>query len=299
MRAGRRIAAMLVDWIDHIVVPVASLDDAAAPYEKLGLHLTERTRHEGLGTENRALFVGSGENDFYLEFLAIPDRGRAMAAAAARTAIYLDALDGGKGVARLMLGTNDLAGLVAAASGGIESISREGGSKIGEVTALEGIPNLAANVGAIQYTEARDAQHARREAAGYFAHSFPLKRLDHLAVMAPNIEASTEAWSNILGVAVYGEVRGRAMIIRQMKIGDAIVELLGPESPETPLASRPPGLGSMAAWEVDDLDAAVATARARGFSPSEPATGVLPGTRVATIPGAELAGVGMQMLEYV
>jgi hypothetical protein len=84
-----------------------------------------------------------------------------------------------------------------------------------------------------------------------------------------------------------------------MKIGDAIVELLGPDSPESPLASRPPGLSSMAAWEVGDLDAAVALARERGFTPSEPATGVLPGTRVATIPGAELSGVGMQLLEYV
>ncbi len=296
------MAAMPVNWIDHIVVPVASLDEAAAPYAKLGLHLTAPARHEGLGTENRAMFVGSGANDFYLEFLAIPDRERALAAAPERASIYLAALDAGKGAARLMLGTKDVAALAAGMADGaaaIEGVAREGGAKIADVTALERVANLAANAGAIQYTEARDSQHERRLAAGYFAHDFPLKRLDHLAVMAPEIEASTAAWRDVLGVPVHGEVRGRGMIIRQMKIGDAIVELLGPESPDSPLASRPPGLSSMAAWEVDDLDSAVALARERGFSPSEPVEGILPGTRVATIPGTELAGVGMQLLEYV
>jgi len=298
------MAAMPVNWIDHIVVPVASLDEAAAPYEKLGLHLTARARHDGLGTENRAMFVGSGANDFYLEFLAIPDREMARAAAPERTAIYLAALDAGKGAARLMLGTEDIAGLASSVAGAdgapaVQSVAREGGAKIGDVTALEGVANLAASAGAIQYAEGRNGQHERRAAAGYFVHNFPLKRLDHLAVMAPDIEASTAAWRDLLGVPVHGEVRGRGMIIRQMKIGDAIVELLGPESADSPLASRPPGLSSMAAWEVDDIESAVALARERGFSPSDPVDGILPGTRVATIPGAELAGVGMQLLQYV
>lgn len=298
------MTAMRVNWIDHIVIPVASLDAAAAPYGKLGLHLTDRTRHERLGTENRAMFAGSGANDFYLEFLAIPDRQAALAAAPERTAIYLAALDAGKGAARLMLGTADIAALAAALGRGgaplpLESVAREGGAKIADVVALESVGDLATQAGAIQYTEARESQHVRRAAAGYFAHHFPLKRLDHLAVVAPNIEATTAAWTDTLGVPVHGEVRGRGMIIRQMKIGDAIVELLGPESPESPLASRPAGLSSMAAWEVEGLDDAVALARDRGFSPSDPTPGVLPGTRVSTIPGAELAGVGMQLLEYV
>ena len=55
----------------------------------------------------------------------------------------------------------------------------------------------------------------------------------------------------------------------------------------------------MCAFEVADLDTAVATARALGFGPNEPANGILPGTRVATIPAGEMSGVGMQLLEYV
>jgi hypothetical protein len=54
----------------------------------------------------------------------------------------------------------------------------------------------------------------------------------------------------------------------------------------------------MAAWEVDDLPAAVALARKAGFTVPDPATGVLPGTCTATIPAAELGGVAMQLLQY-
>jgi hypothetical protein len=54
----------------------------------------------------------------------------------------------------------------------------------------------------------------------------------------------------------------------------------------------------MSSWEVDDLDESVRLARAAGFTVSEAATGALPGTRIATIPGSELAGVNMQLLHY-
>jgi hypothetical protein len=78
-----------------------------------------------------------------------------------------------------------------------------------------------------------------------------------------------------------------------------MLELLGPASPDSPLHQRPPGLVSMAGYQVDDLDAVVRQARVAGFHPSDPATGVLPGTRTATIPAPELAGVAMQLLAYV
>ncbi|MCZ7578992.1 MAG: hypothetical protein M5U18_18865 [Dehalococcoidia bacterium] len=90
------------------------------------------------------------------------------------------------------------------------------------------------------------------------------------------------------------------MIIRQLQIGDAIFELLGPDGPESRLAGRPASLASMAAWQVSGrLDDAVSLARERGFTVSEPEPGVIPGTRRASIPGDELAGLGMQLLEYV
>jgi catechol 2,3-dioxygenase-like lactoylglutathione lyase family enzyme len=136
-------------------------------------------------------------------------------------------------------------------------------------------------------------------AAGAPNHAFPLKRLDHLAAVAPDLDAKCRFWEDVLGVPVAGEVRTPAMVIRQLRIGDAIFELLGPASSDSPLHRRPPGLVSMAAWEVEDLAAAVAQARAAGFTVPEPAVGVLPGTRTATIPAPELGGTAMQLLQYV
>lgn len=82
-------------------------------------------------------------------------------------------------------------------------------------------------------------------------------------------------------------------------IGDAILELLGPVSPESPLLQRPTGLVSMASWEVANMQEAIQHARQACFTVPDPAPGPLPGTRITTIQGAELAGVNMQLLEYV
>jgi hypothetical protein len=93
-------------------------------------------------------------------------------------------------------------------------------------------------------------------------------------------------------------VRTPTLIIRQLRIGDAILELLAPASADSPLHQRRPGLVSMASWEVKDLQAAVAAARAAAFTAPDAAPGPLPGTRISTIPGSELASVNMQLLQY-
>ncbi len=292
---------MSIDWIDHVVLPVKSLADASAAFERLGLTLTPPTRHSGLGTENRVFHVGDGPNDFYVELLAVHDAE--VARQNPRAAAYLKAIEEGRGLARLMLGTAGIGGVIAGLRGhGIEAeaepVSREGGAKLCDTAALD-VPGLNVTAGIIQYIESREASHARRAAAGSFSHDFPLRRLDHLASAAPDLEGATRAWTGMLGVPVFGEIRGTGIIIRQMKIGDAIVELLGPDGPDSRMAGRPPGLSSMCAFEVPDLDAAVALARERGFSPSDPNKGILPGTRVASIPATELFGMGLQLLEYV
>jgi catechol 2,3-dioxygenase-like lactoylglutathione lyase family enzyme len=130
-------------------------------------------------------------------------------------------------------------------------------------------------------------------------HSFPLRRLDHLAAITHDLEEKTRFWSEVFGVPVAGEVVTPAMVVRQLRVGDAVLELLGPATEDSPVWKRPPGLVSMVSWEVASLDGAVREARRAGFAVPEPAAGVLPGTRIATIPGTGLAGVNMQLLEYV
>ncbi len=289
---------MLVTSLDHVVVPVSSLTDAATPYEKLGLTLTPQANHQGIGTENRAFFVGSGD-DFFVELLGIRDREEAERAG---RSLYIEQVD--KGVVRLMLEVTAINDVVAKlAERGIktevEQVTRSDGRKICDVAPIDDVAELGFAVGLVEYGETPAERHARRAAAGRFSHKFPLKRLDHLAAITPDLEGATTFWTDVLGVPVFGEVRGPGMIIRQMKVGDAIFELLGPDGPESRLHSRPAGIASMCAFEVPNLDEAVATARALGFSPNDPAKGILPGTRVATMPASEMSGVGMQLLEYV
>ncbi|MCE9532072.1 MAG: VOC family protein [Planctomycetes bacterium] len=130
-------------------------------------------------------------------------------------------------------------------------------------------------------------------------HPFPIRRLDHLAAVAHDLEAQCRFWTDVLGVPLFGEVRTPTLVIRQFKIGDAIFELLGPASADSPIHKRPPGLISMVSLEVANLEASAAQARAAGFTISDPAPGALPRTRTATIPAAEASGLNILLFEYV
>ncbi len=138
-----------------------------------------------------------------------------------------------------------------------------------------------------------------RGATGLEGQAFPLLRLDHLAAVAPDMEEKTAFWERVLGVPQVGEVVAPTLRVRQFRVGDAIFELLAPASPDSPLHARKPGLSSLASWEVADLESAVRLARAAGLTAPDPVAGALPGTRIATIPGAELGGMTMQLLQYV
>lgn len=293
---------MLADRIDHVLLPVLDLEAASEPFERLGLKLTPVSRHAGQGTANRAFFVGEGRSQFYVELLAVVDAAEAEAAGRIG---YLRAAEAGAALNRIVFGTPDL----AAARTRLEQyepsaepydVKNADGEKVCTLLPLGADRDLLGlRAALIQYEGDLDARLERRRANGLLAHDFPLKRLDHLAALAPDIEVTQQAWTDVLGVPVFGEVRGRGIIIRQMKVGDAIVELLSPEAADSPMRQRPPGLSSMCAFEVADLDAAVAFARQRGFTLADPADGILPGTRVTTIPGGQLSGLGLQLLEYV
>jgi catechol 2,3-dioxygenase-like lactoylglutathione lyase family enzyme len=293
----------MLDRIDHLIVPVPDLATAAAAYERLGLTLTPLTEHQGMGTANRAAFIGTGAANFaYIELLGISDR--ALVAGGSR-AQYVEAADRGGALSSIAFGTNDTSGLVdrftaAGISSDVREIHASDGRKIANAAVVDTTGALPFAVTLLQYPESWEARYERSVAAGRFEHTFPLKRLDHLAAVAPDIEAATDFWTGTLGVSVAGEIRAPGMIIRQLQVGDAIVELLGPDGPGSRMAGRPAALASMAAWEVSgSLDDAVALARGRGFTVSEPEPGVIPGTRRASIPAGELAGLGMQLLEYV
>jgi hypothetical protein len=112
----------------------------------------------------------------------------------------------------------------------------------------------------VQHSRTAQDRHADAVRAGLLDHSFPLRRLDHLAAVTHDLDEKTRFWAEVLGVPAAGEVVTPAMVIRQLRMGDAVLELLGPASAESPIWKRQPGLVGMASWEVAGLDSLVALA---------------------------------------
>lgn len=293
---------MQYEGIDEVVV---TLPDAAgsAPFERLGLCLTAPEQLRDSGVEFRMASAGDRENLFSIVLTRLVDATLAKQSWQGR---LLYAGQGGPpGLRVLVLRVPSMwQAFKELTDHGVdlkvEELFYADGSKLGYVAALPQPSEAVVPLVLIERVRATADRHDEFEKAGLLAHSLKLKRLDHLAAAAgTNFEETTKFWVDVLGIPVWGEIVTATTVIRQMKIGDAIVELLGPAGPDSPLHSRPPGLSSMTAFEVPDLEEAVATARAAGFTISDPATGALPGTRVARIAADELSGLGLQLLQYV
>lgn len=286
--------------IDHVILATADLDGTAARWRALGLRLTPPMRHAGSSTENSVFFVGGPETEFYVELLAVHDRARAEQEG--RQAL-LAAIDRG-GLYRLMLqvASAEEAAEALAAHGiatTTRTVARDDGSLIGTVVEPSGSTAAGCPFALIAYEGGAQARRVRHQAAGLFDHDLPLARLDHLAVIAPDgVDAACAFWDSVLGVPVTGRVTGRGMDIRQLRIGGATLELIGPDGADSPVRQRPAGLASVTAFEVADLDAVVAQVRSSGFELGDPAPGVLPGSRVTTVPPDQLGGLALQLITF-
>lgn len=257
--------------IDSLLLAVPNLETASQAYDRLGLRLCP-------GSVGRRFFsVGPGDNRVSVELIGAID--------ASLAEFQQRAVKDGRSLFALGLRVTDREPLIGRLTDLGVQISR-----IGQADWLP-LHDLAGADLLIRTSEAAQV--------GQPNHILPLKRLDHLAVVTHDLDQKSRFWEEMLGVPVSGEITTPTMVIRQLRIGDAVLELLGPTSSDSPIWKRTPGLISMASWEVADLDAVVRQVRAAGFTVSDPAIGPLPGTRIATVPGAELAGVNMQLLEYV
>ena len=291
---------MEIIGVDHVILPTADLAGAAASWQALGLQLTPPMRHAGSSTENSVFFVGGPDTEFYVELLAVHDRARAVDEGRHD---LLAALDRG-GLYRLMLQVTSIDDAVATlAAHGVaattRSVRRDDGSLIGTVAEPADDTAAGCRFALIEYEGGAVARRDRHQVAGLFDHDFPLLRLDHLAVIAHDVERPCRFWETVLGVPTTGRVTGRGMDVRQLRVGDATVELIGPADADSPVHQRPQGLASVSAFEVADLDEVVALARLRGFELPDPAPGVLPASRVSTITPDQLGGLALQLIQFV
>jgi catechol 2,3-dioxygenase-like lactoylglutathione lyase family enzyme len=294
MASDGREPFVLYEGIARVLLPVSDLAAACAPFERLGLIVTPERQPPGRGISIRAVPIGGPDNLFEVEVV-----GPAATPGDGWTAFGSDV---DRGLSTIVLRVSDMAtALAALAERGIQATSHTilepNGEKRIELALLPDLPDAAANLRLIRYYKTGAERHA--EDFGGRQHATPLKRLDHLAAVAPDLERSCTFWNDVLGVPTVGEVISPTVVVRQLKIGDAMFELLGPATPDSPIRQRPPGLNSMCSFEVPDLDATIAHATSAGFEVADRRIGTLPGTIVATIPGAQTSGLNVQLLQYV
>jgi catechol 2,3-dioxygenase-like lactoylglutathione lyase family enzyme len=216
---------MPYEAIDSLYVAVPDLDAACRPYERLGL------RPSPAQGGRRTLRLGGPAHRAAVHFLAGTSRDTPLAGPVRQ------ALASRRGLFAVGLRVPDLsrAGDQLASKGvGATTFPDAGGG-------LAWLP-LHDRAGTDLVLVGR-AEAAHPDSPG---HGFPLRRLDHLATVTPDLEAKSRFWADVLGVPVSGEVLTATMVIHQLRIGDAVLELLGPASPDSPLRQRPPGLVSMA-----------------------------------------------------
>ena len=286
---------MLYDGIDMVILPVSDLAAASAKFERLGLVVSPVQINQSRGSAFQLIPIGGPDNLFCIELLSTAEGTPSTTPFAQQLSTVAD-----RGLSQISLRVSDLsAALAELEKQGIKAVTRiSGSSEDGtgyEVAILEPLPDAAAPLGLIQWNKSQAERHAAFAALGQ--HTFPLKRVDHLAAVAPDLDTSCTYWDEVLGVPTIGEVATPVIVVRQLKIGDVIFELLGPGGPDSPIRQRPPGLGSSVSFEVPSLEAAIRQARAAGFEVPDQRIGTLPGTIVTTI-SDQLGGLTMQLLQY-
>lgn len=285
---------MLYDGIDMVILPVSDLAAASAKFERLGLVVSPVQVNPSRGSAFQLIPIGGPDNLFCIELLSTDGTGADTPFARQLSQVA----DGG--LSQMSLRVSDLsAALAELEKRGVKAATRISGGEGAEhyeVAILEPLPDAAATIGLIQWSQSQAERHTAFAQLGQ--HTFPLKRVDHLAAVAPDLDTSCMYWDEVLGVPTVGEVVSPVVVVRQLKIGDIVFELLGPSTPDSPIRQRPPGLGSSVSFEVPDLDAAIAQARAAGFDVPDQRIGTLPGTVVTTI-SDQLSGLTMQLLQYV
>ncbi|GIX47004.1 MAG: hypothetical protein KatS3mg131_1215 [Candidatus Tectimicrobiota bacterium] len=94
------------------------------------------------------------------------------------------------------------------------------------------------------------------------------KRLDHVAIAVPDLEAALATYRENFGLPLAGQGEAPGLHRAALQIGDARLEFLSPTDAQGAVAQFLAARGSglyLLSLEVDDLDAAVAELRARGI----------------------------------
>lgn len=266
---------MTITHVDHVLIAVPDLDEAAEQYEKLGFHVTEGGSHPGRRSANRLAVLDSG----YLELIAVRDR----AAEWPELVRHLDRH--GPGLFTFAFASDDLDADVgrfkSRTAAGITSLAIEepregaletpGGKRRGWRSAhVSGGNNV--NPFLIQHDSAGvDLRYRLFGDRPPQPHPLGYGRIDRLEVVFPSLAEGESYFRDGYGLRRVGEQsvcpsRQGDRIFFPLAVGQ--LEVIAPNSPDSPLhdfvSRQGYGLRGVV-LTVPDPDAAAAELEARGI----------------------------------
>ncbi len=129
----------------------------------------------------------------------------------------------------------------------------------------------------------------------------PPPRIAHIGIAVPDLQKALAFYRDVLGVAPHPPETADGATIVALPFGEAQVELLEPQDPESPvakfLAKRGPGIHHVC-YRVPDLDAALDACRAAGYRLVDevPRTGA-GGHRIAFVHPKATEGILLELTE--
>jgi methylmalonyl-CoA/ethylmalonyl-CoA epimerase len=270
----------MIDRIHHVGVVVRDADAALGFFrDVMGLEVTEDRVIEEQGV--RGVLLALGENEIELLQPVQDDTG---------VARYLESR--GETLHHICFNTDDVAGDLARIKAlGVELIDET--PRAGLAGQIGFIHPSAMHGVLVELAQPPAGAHVRSE-----------KGIDHLAATVGDYEAARKAWKDVIGLEVANEMHfeERGMLLAQLPAGQAILELLTPMSPDSPMAQRIAEQGerasSMVAIEVDDIDAEIARYRERGIDLPDAARGALPDSVTSTISADQAFGLAIQLIQF-
>lgn len=129
-----------------------------------------------------------------------------------------------------------------------------------------------------------------------------IKKINHVAIVVRDIEASLSFWEDSLGLKLHHveDVPSQASKVAFIPVGDSEIELVQPTSSESGMAAylekRGEGMHHLCV-EVEDIEAKISELLAKGVKMINETPSVLPGRKMAFIHPKSCNGVLVELYQ--